>query len=41
LANSGVWDAGQGSNLVTDALTIDAAATGSFDPAATAFVEIK
>ncbi|MGZ3416942.1 MAG: DUF4832 domain-containing protein [Polyangiales bacterium] len=41
LANSGVWDATKGSNLVTDALTIDAAAMGAVDPAATTFVELK
>lgn len=41
LANSGVWDASKGTNLVTDSLTIDASAIGSVDPAATAFVELK
>jgi hypothetical protein len=41
LANGGVWDAAKGSNLVTDELTIDAAAIGAVDPAATSFVELK
>jgi hypothetical protein len=40
LANAGVWDAAKGNDVVTDALTIDAAATGAVDPAAAAFVEL-
>jgi hypothetical protein len=40
LANAGAWDAAKGLNLVTDTLTIDAAAAGAVDPSATAFVEL-
>ena len=40
LANDGLWNAATGDNLLTDALVIDAAAPGSVDASATAFVQL-
>lgn len=40
LANTGVWDAAKGYNLLTSQLNVDAQAVGSVDPSATEFVEI-
>jgi hypothetical protein len=40
LANDGVWDAGSGDNVVTEALTVDASAPGPVDASASTFAEI-
>jgi hypothetical protein len=40
MANTGVWDAATGDNVLTRSLVIDAAAPGSRDTSATSFVEL-